>query len=142
MPVVVFSNGLSRRRISAILRSSGSLSFHIYVTGRLKNLIILSNGENVSPEMLENKFADEKVVKEIVVYGDKDRIVAEIFPDSEYAYAAGVSDITALDLYFAVNYPHVTDASQYLAAGVLAFVAEIRRRYLRLIPSLRSTRTT
>lgn len=68
-------------------------SDHIYVTGRLKNLIILSNGENVSPEMLENKFADEKVVKEIVVYGDKDRIVAEIFPDAEYASAAGIDDI-------------------------------------------------
>ncbi len=40
---------------------------HLYVTGRIKNLIILSNGENISPEEIEKKFADVKVIKEIVV---------------------------------------------------------------------------
>ncbi len=66
---------------------------HLYVTGRLKNLIILSNGENISPEEIEKKFVDEKVVKEIVVSADDDRIVAEVFPDTEYAKATGVHDI-------------------------------------------------
>lgn len=66
---------------------------HLYVTGRIKNLIILSNGENVSPEEIEKKFADEKVVKEIVVSAENDRIVAEIYPDSDFAAAMGIENI-------------------------------------------------
>ena len=68
---------------------------HLYVTGRIKNLIILSNGENVSPEELEKKFVDEKVIKEIIVSAENNRIVAEVFPDAEYAASAGIEDIRA-----------------------------------------------
>lgn len=56
---------------------------HIYLIGRKKNLIILSNGENVSPEEIENMFIDESAVKEVVVYGENDKIVCEIYPDYE-----------------------------------------------------------
>ena len=65
----------------------------LYVTGRIKNLIILSNGENISPEELEKKFADEKVIKEIIVCAENNRIIAEVFPDEEYAKAAGIENI-------------------------------------------------
>ena len=65
----------------------------LFITGRLKNIIILSNGENVSPEEIEKKFADEPMVKEIVVYGDGDDIVAEIYPDFDYADRNGIKDI-------------------------------------------------
>ncbi len=57
---------------------------HIYLVGRKKNLIILSNGENISPEEIENMFADKSIIKEIVVYGEKDKIVCEAFPDREF----------------------------------------------------------
>lgn len=57
---------------------------HIYLVGRKKNLIILSNGENVSPEEIENMFIDESAVKEVVVYGEKDKIVCEVYPDYEF----------------------------------------------------------
>lgn len=39
----------------------------IYITGRIKNLIILSNGENVSPEEIEELFYREKLVKDCLV---------------------------------------------------------------------------
>ena len=68
---------------------------HLYVTGRIKNLIILSNGENISPEEIEKKFVDEKVIKEIIVSAENDRIVAEVFPDEDFAKAAGIEDIKA-----------------------------------------------
>ena len=56
---------------------------HIYLVGRKKNLIILSNGENISPEEIENKFIDDGIIKEIVVYAEGDSIVAEIYPDEQ-----------------------------------------------------------
>jgi long-subunit acyl-CoA synthetase (AMP-forming) len=56
---------------------------HIYLVGRKKNLIILSNGENISPEEIENKFIDDGIVKEVIVYGEKDSIIAEIYPDEQ-----------------------------------------------------------
>lgn len=66
---------------------------HIYLVGRKKNLIILSNGENISPEEIENMFVDDGIVKEIVVFAEGDSIVAEIFPDSVLAESLGIEDL-------------------------------------------------
>ncbi|MGN0633960.1 MAG: AMP-binding protein [Oscillospiraceae bacterium] len=57
----------------------------IFITGRKKNLIILSNGENVSPEELENKFVSDDIVAEVMVYAEDSTITAEIVPNPEYA---------------------------------------------------------
>lgn len=40
---------------------------YIYITGRIKNLIILPNGENVSPEEIEDLFYKEELVKDCLV---------------------------------------------------------------------------
>ena len=54
----------------------------LYITGRIKNLIILPNGENVSPEELEAKISGEvSGIAEIVVYEKNGTITAEIFPE-------------------------------------------------------------
>ncbi len=67
----------------------------VYITGRKKNLIILANGENVSPEEIENQIAKHDLVKEIIVR-EKDKIIqAKIFPDYEYAQNCAISDIPA-----------------------------------------------
>ncbi len=52
----------------------------IFLTGRKKNLIILSNGENISPEELEQDIARDEAVQEALVYDENGKIVAEIFP--------------------------------------------------------------
>lgn len=57
---------------------------YLYITGRKKNLIILSNGENVSPEEIENKFVTFRPIKEIIVYEDGQLITAQIYPDPDY----------------------------------------------------------
>lgn len=67
----------------------------LFVTGRVKNLIILSGGENVSPEAIEKKFGGIDLIKEILVYAEKDKIVAEIYPDFDYANTDSISDIEA-----------------------------------------------
>lgn len=69
----------------------------LYITGRKKNLIILANGENVSPEQLENYFSGYLLAKELMVYSENGVITVEVYPNYEFADSMGVSDIeTAL----------------------------------------------
>ena len=72
----------------------------IYITGRKKNLIILSNGKNVYPEEIEAELQKVEGVNEVVVYAgesrvqkDKITIVAEIFPDADLLKDKGISDM-------------------------------------------------
>lgn len=67
----------------------------VYLTGRRKNLIITKNGENVSPEEIENKIGENRLVQEILIRENEGVIEAEIFPDYEYARKKGKKDIPA-----------------------------------------------
>ena len=71
----------------------------LYITGRLKNLIILSNGKNVYPEEIESEISGIYGVSEVVVYEGqsrskrvKDVIVAEIYPDRDALTLRGIED--------------------------------------------------
>lgn len=59
----------------------------LHITGRIKNLIILSNGENIPAESIESRVYAIPYVKEVVAYGKDDVIVAEVFLDEEVADA-------------------------------------------------------
>ena len=59
------------------LDRKGSLFFE----GRVKNLIILANGENVSPEELEEKLYQTAGILDAAVYEKDGRITAELFVD-------------------------------------------------------------
>ena len=56
----------------------------VYITGRIKNLIILPNGENVSPETLEEPFYADPCVRDAMVKEDElngtQVIAVEILP--------------------------------------------------------------
>lgn len=66
---------------------------YIFLTGRKKNLIITKNGENVSPEEIENKIGENRLVCEILVRENEGVIEAEIFPDYEYAEKKKIKNI-------------------------------------------------
>lgn len=61
---------------------------YFYLVGRRKNLIILSNGENVSPEEIETKLCNYEEIKEIMVGVEQNLITAAIYPD----YQEGISE--------------------------------------------------
>ncbi len=74
----------------------------LYITGRKKNLIILSNGKNVYPEEIENELIATPGVIDIIVYEGQSKrgmehnaIVAEVYPDKEYIEKNNVTDIKA-----------------------------------------------
>ncbi len=74
----------------------------VYITGRLKNLIIFSNGKNVYPEEIETDIQGVYGVNEVVVYAgeskkdpSKEVIVAEIYPDAEGLALHNVTDVQA-----------------------------------------------
>ena len=71
----------------------------IYITGRIKNLIILSNGKNVYPEEIETAISSISGVSDVVVYegvsrrgSDHNKVVAEIYPDYDYLQKNGIED--------------------------------------------------
>ena len=72
----------------------------LFITGRKKNLIILSNGKNVYPEEIENELMATPGLLEIVVYEGKSKkgdmynaIVAEIYPDYDFMKKNGIEDV-------------------------------------------------
>lgn len=83
--------------------ATGDLGFvdddgFLTLTGRKKNLIILSNGENVSPEELESDFLKYEAVQEVLVYEKNQMIVAEIYPGTDYL-KENVSDVDVQEYF-------------------------------------------
>ena len=83
----------------------------LYITGRFKNIIILSNGKNVYPEEIEDALSATPGLVDIVVYEGKSRrgiayntIVAEIYPDKTVLEEKGITDAHAYFQKFVNEY--------------------------------------
>ena len=66
---------------------------YLYITGRIKNLIILSNGENVSPESIEEPFYACGEIKDCLVSEDEGIIAIEILPRMEMFDSVGWPEV-------------------------------------------------
>ncbi len=55
----------------------------IFITGRIKDTIILSSGENISPEAIESEFRKFKGVREVIAYSEHDEINVMIYPEED-----------------------------------------------------------
>ena len=61
---------------------------YYYITGRKKNVIILSNGENVNPEEIEAKWGSCVHIPECMVYSDGKGICADVYTTNREEAAA------------------------------------------------------
>ena len=66
----------------------------LFINGRVKNLIILSNGENISPEEIENKLGLSPLVGEVIVTGENNGLTARIYPDQDVVKAKALDEDT------------------------------------------------
>ena len=71
------------------LDEQGCLILH----GRKDNLIINSNGENISPEQVENYLSTKEIIAQSVVYAEDDLLAASIYPNLRFAEANGIRDV-------------------------------------------------
>lgn len=71
----------------------------LYITGRIKEIIVLSTGENVSPAELEVKFYALDVVQDCLVYdtneNGKEQLVLEVLPRMTTVKALGIENLDA-----------------------------------------------
>jgi len=66
----------------------------LYLTGRIKNLILLKNGKNVYPEEIENLYPRNGLIKEIIIReGESDNIEAVIYPNPDLCVNKSSSDV-------------------------------------------------
>lgn len=78
---------------------TGDLGFvddnnYVHITGRRKEIIVLSNGKNINPEEVELKLQKlSGLVQECGVYEQKDVLNAIIFPDFTHVQKSAIQDI-------------------------------------------------
>lgn len=81
---------------------------YYYLIGRKKNVMILSNGENVNPEEIEAAFSECPEILESMVYNDAKGICADVYTKEKAACAAFIRKYNdSVPLYrqvYQVNY--------------------------------------
>ncbi len=60
-----------------------SLSGHIFIRGRIKNMLLGANGQNVYPEEIEDKLNTMAMVSESLIVQRGDKLVALVYPDKD-----------------------------------------------------------
>ena len=64
---------------------------HLFLRGRIKNMLLGSNGQNVYPEEIEDKLNSMSMVSECIVVQRGDKIVGMVYPDFDEAKEMGFS---------------------------------------------------
>jgi len=69
----------------------------LYITGRCKEIIVLSTGENVSPAEIEARFCELECIQDALIYLEKDgnseKLVLEVLPRMTVLKQKGVEDV-------------------------------------------------
>ncbi len=65
---------------------------HFFIRGRIKNMLLGSNGQNVYPEEIEDKLNSMALVSESLIVQSGDKLVGLVHPDMDEASAMGFSE--------------------------------------------------
>ena len=64
---------------------------HLFIRGRIKNMLLGSNGQNVYPEEIEDKLNSMSMVSECIIIQRGDKLVGLVYPDLDEAKEMGFS---------------------------------------------------
>lgn len=73
-------------------RATMSSDGHIYIKGRIKNMLLGANGQNIYPEEIEDKLNSMTMVNESLVVQHGNQLVGLVYPDMEEAQAMGFNE--------------------------------------------------
>ena len=65
---------------------------HFFIRGRIKNMLLGSNGQNVYPEEIEDKLNSMALVSESLIVQSEDKLVGLVYPDHDEASAMGFNE--------------------------------------------------
>ena len=65
---------------------------HVFIRGRIKNMLLGSNGQNVYPEEIEDKLNSMAYVNESLIVQKGDKLIGLVHPDYDEAKAMDFSD--------------------------------------------------
>ena len=71
---------------------------HLFLRGRIKNMLLGSNGQNVYPEEIEDNLNSMSMVSECIVVQRGDKIVGLVYPDFDEAKEMGFSQSDLQDI--------------------------------------------
>lgn len=64
---------------------------HVFIRGRIKNMLLSANGQNIYPEEIENKLNSMMMVSESVIIQRDNKLVGLVHPDMDAAKQLGFS---------------------------------------------------
>ena len=65
---------------------------HVFIRGRIKNMLLGANGQNVYPEEIEDKLNSMAMVTESLIVQRGDKLVGLVFPDFEEAQSMNFNE--------------------------------------------------
>ncbi|MBQ5506437.1 MAG: AMP-binding protein, partial [Prevotella sp.] len=65
---------------------------HVFIRGRIKNMLLGQNGQNIYPEEIEDKLNSMTMVMEGIVIQENEQLIALVYPDMEEAKAMKFSN--------------------------------------------------
>ena len=66
---------------------------HIFIKGRIKNMLLGSNGQNVYPEEIEDKLNSMMMVNECLIVQRNNKLVALVYPDMDEVSNMGLTNL-------------------------------------------------